>query len=215
MQVRPFVSASDFVAKVPGKTVNRKCIKVLALSGAFDIAFKDEPISRMEMYGRLMTFKEAKTDVLQEISYENTLFTNKKKLEYEKQILSVYLSGHPLDEISEPIAWDGFNYREKIKGKCIINSIREILTKKNKDKMAFLELEFMEKTIDSVAFPDLYNSVITMRKEDHLLNELLKVNMVVDIVGEWQYDAQRDSDSFILSSIKIPIKHNKELLIKK
>ena len=98
---------------------------------------------------------------LPETKHETTL---KDKLEWEKELLGIYVSGHPLDSHTEKMEKAGTNVQEillePINGQSVIlplliREVRTILTKKG-DKMAFIKFEDKTASIEGVIFPKLY-----------------------------------------------------------
>jgi DNA polymerase-3 subunit alpha len=98
--------------------------------------------------------------------------TKEQKLLWEKELLGVYVSGHPLDQFKDELA-----KRTKIgeirkaveekqelpmvrmKGELVtagmIETVKELLTKKG-DRMAFILLANQTDNIEMVAFPETY-----------------------------------------------------------
>src|SRR6185295_369735 len=85
-------------------------------------------------------------------------------LQWEKELLGLYISGHPLAQFEERLKKSGTNIAglKTMKNKSeimlggIIEEIKEILTK-NSDKMVFMRLADMTGTIETVIFPKVYD----------------------------------------------------------
>ena len=83
-------------------------------------------------------------------------------LSHEKELLGYYISGHPLDQVTEkskfPISLikEKATQRQKLTLIAIPSSFTETTTKKKKAKMAHLELEDKTGTIQAVVFPKPY-----------------------------------------------------------
>ncbi len=84
------------------------------------------------------------------------------RLQFEKESLGFYISGHPLDFYSEQIrsvcTADTQSVKEKREGAevvlCGLFSITKEITTKRGDRMAFLNLEDRQGTIEVVAFAE-------------------------------------------------------------
>ncbi|MCS7183876.1 MAG: DNA polymerase III subunit alpha [Patescibacteria group bacterium] len=103
-----------------------------------------------------------------------------EKLKWEKELLGIYISGHPLNLIK----MNGHNkivdikkYRENIKIRVlgIINSIKRVITKNN-ETMIYLNIEDQTDNIDVVIFPKVYKET----------NILWTENKIVSIIGEYR-----------------------------
>ena len=120
-----FKSFEDFVSRVDGMALNKRCLESLIMSGAFDCFGKTRsqlmevfPIAveravreaknrdsgQISMFGG--DFIEDKT--FTELNYPNIKEFNKETLlKNEKEYVGIYLSGHPLDNYLDK--YDGFN----------------------------------------------------------------------------------------------------------
>ena len=86
------------------------------------------------------------------------------KLAWEKELLGLYISGHPLERFKHELEFRKstvLDVKEKAKEKStvtlcgIIEDVKVILTKKG-DKMAFVRLADLSGSIELVLFPDTY-----------------------------------------------------------
>ena len=98
--------------------------------------------------------------------------SKKHQLYWEKQLLGLYVTGHPLDKYKNVLETSGHTIRAaklKTKGNVtlagVIENIKEIQTKKG-DTMAFLRISDFENTIEAVAFPETYKEFKSMLRED-------------------------------------------------
>ena len=111
-----FKDLMDFVNRVDGQALNKRCIESLIQAGAFDCfgktrsqlmsvytiaitraldAKKRAMSGQMDMFGSLFS----EQDGIDDLEYPDIPeYVNKVKLHLEKEIAGVYLSGHPLDE---------------------------------------------------------------------------------------------------------------------
>lgn len=175
-------SIEDFFERVNHKNLNKKSVEALAKSGAMDdFGKRNDIIGNLE---RLLAFnKEIKTS-----SAQTSLFgsvggiktklllnpqieeTKQEKLAWEKELLGLYISGHPLDRVREKLEKKEINIK-KIKESlgdgmvvtigAMIETVRQVVTKKN-DRMAFLKIADLTDSIEAVAFPKLFQSSIDL-----------------------------------------------------
>ncbi len=177
----PFISLSDFLSRIKDKNLNKKSLESLIKAGALD-AFAPSENGRATLLHnleRLLTFnkeersKENDQDSLfasastpmqaSEIHLEPlTGNTNAAdQLMWEKELLGLYISGHPLDSFKDKFEKRDTNIKKiKETGRekqtvvigGIVEDIRPVMTKKG-DKMLFLRLSDLSDSIDAVVFP--------------------------------------------------------------
>lgn len=175
----PFSSLSDFLTRVHDKNLNKKSLEALIASGAFDrfeergkmyanidhlLAFNKEHIAGKEanqdsLFGALATpMNDLVLADAEDVSTE-------QKLVWEKELLGVYVSGHPLDAFADELSKRASIAQIKGDGRNgipvvtagMIESIRELLTKKG-DRMAFIALSNHTDSIEMVAFPEVFQT---------------------------------------------------------
>lgn len=177
----PFTSLADFLSRVQEKSLNRKSLESLIKSGALDRFAEVHGGRSYLMYHMetLLTFHRDATQAAPQDSLFGTALlakpelklpeavhhtTLKDKLEWEKELLGIYVSGHPLDSHTDKTAKAGTNVKEiltePINGQSVIlplliREVRSVLTKKG-DKMAFVKFEDKTASIEAVVFPKLY-----------------------------------------------------------
>jgi DNA polymerase-3 subunit alpha len=189
-----FKDFMDFCKRTNGKGINKKCIESLIKCGAFEsmnnratlLASFEKIIDgisqtqRNNIEGQFNLFEIHKEEIKQEeIKFINE-FPQKELLAMEKEMIGMYISGHPLDKYAEIVSKeatltsldlvenDDENHESKLKDDMevviggIISTRRNKITKNN-DTMAFLEVEDFYGKIDVIVFPKvlgIYNSVI-------------------------------------------------------
>ena len=181
----PFESMQDFLTRIHDRGLNKKSMEALICTGAFD-RFERRGL----LYGNLENMlafnkeyvagKEANQDSLfggmEEVGgltlYDSDPVSKEQKLIWERDLLGVYVSGHPLDQFEEELKKrtavieikQAVENDEKIdivrmKGQIVtagmIESVRELLTKKG-DRMAFVLLASKNSTIEMVTFPEVF-----------------------------------------------------------
>lgn len=192
---RPYYDMEHLITTTPKKGLNKKSLKILALSGALDSLVANED-NRQRILEIGYTIRGDKDD----ISVDVDNFNKKVKLEFEREYLNIYMSGHPLDSMAVPVEWENIPDDEKIISTGLVIEVREIITKKG-DPMAFLKVEFMEGVQDMVCFPIQYADV----------RGIIKKDMIVKFECHFKYNVQRDDTSLIIDKLTIPKRVNKHL----
>ncbi|MFH0804549.1 MAG: DNA polymerase III subunit alpha [Candidatus Zambryskibacteria bacterium] len=170
-----FKSLEDFLTRIQDRNLNKKSLEALIKSGAMD-AFGERGSLLANMDNLLEYNKETASNKEQD-SLFNSLsasgeyspihlapsdpITPKERLAWEKELLGLYVSGHPLEQFKEKLA-NQKNTIKNIKEKSkendlvvaggLIESIRDILTK-NGDKMYFIKFVDLTDEIEMVVFP--------------------------------------------------------------
>ena len=194
----PFATLAEFLERVTHKNVNKKSLEALIKSGAMD---------RFGERGLLLANIENLTEFNKSFTKVNkdqaSLFGGdlapksrlqlieapeasvEDKLAWEKELLGLYVSGHPLDKIRDRIKKSGTDFRKiKAFGRenqdiivgAVIQSIKVIITKKNQ-QMAFVQLEDLTGTMEAVAFPDFYRSNMAILSQDGVVIIKAKVKI--------------------------------------
>lgn len=173
-----FKSLADFLDRVKDKNLNKKSLESLIKSGALD-----EFGERGQMYANLDTLLAYHKERASEPEHQDSLFSfmsdassipslrlsqaqeasQREKLTWEKELLGLYISGHPLDEFKDKLLAKQTNIKSLADcptgAPCVIGGlitdIREIFTKKG-DKMMFVRLEDFSGSTDVVVFPKVY-----------------------------------------------------------
>lgn len=178
-----FVSIDDFARRVSTKKVNRKAWESLIKAGAFD-AFGDRSdllfnldtitgyasklqreaaTNQADLFGGLAEVVQAPPIVLEPAPEKHS---DKERLMWERELLGLYLSAHPLDKydayFEEQTIPLGSLLTEHDKRAAIvggvISTVRQIVTK-NGSKMAFVGLEDKSGEGEVVIFPNLYEEI--------------------------------------------------------
>ena len=170
-----FTSLQNVLERVDSKNLNKKSIEALAKTGALDAFIeRNEIIKNTELVLQYMRdFSSTKT---RNQSSLFTLMTDSssipplrlekvapatmdEKLKWEKELLGLYVSGHPLDKLGGDMQGTRHTI-EVIKTKkparvslcAIITRAKRIITK-NGDAMLFLRLQDRTDEIEAVVFP--------------------------------------------------------------
>jgi len=177
-----FTNIADFLSRVTGSALNKKGLESLIKSGALDsLGTRGALMKNIE---QLLTFhKEANAEsTSQDSLFGSNMPTQrldledapdvpvKEKLVWEKELLGIYVSGHPLDEFEEKLKTVKKTINQIVTGPksglptvCagMIEDVKPFLTKKG-DKMAFVRVGDKTGSIESVVFPKTYTECSTI-----------------------------------------------------
>jgi DNA polymerase-3 subunit alpha len=170
-----FISLEDLLNRVRHKNFNKKSLEALVMAGALDsfeergqLLYNLESLLEYNKSQKIMHADQG--SLFGEESSHITLkpsapMSQERKLILEKEILGVYVSGHPLDPFKERFGKSKCNIHmihegevgneEKVVIGGIIEVIKEITTKKGQ-KMAFVTLRDFTGSIEAVVFPKTY-----------------------------------------------------------
>ncbi|MGN6031122.1 MAG: DNA polymerase III subunit alpha [Thermomicrobiales bacterium] len=197
-----FATLEDFCDAVDWSSVNKRVVESMAKAGVFDsmgeraavIAALEGSIGaaqqrqkaaargQMDLFGGLLVDAgpQSASTMLPKVEPAD----NKTILAWEKELLGLYLSSHPLMEIFAEGTPRGFtqvqdvqhrNVGEKIQLVGMITTARRITTKTNRT-MAVLEVEDLTGTIEMVAFPDAYEANGSKLEPDAILAFTAKID---------------------------------------
>jgi DNA polymerase-3 subunit alpha len=172
----PYKNLGDFLTRVPDKNLNKRALEALIKSGALDafgtrgmlmknveaiLAFRKEVSSEAGPQDSLFGAPQASTLKLQEAPDVGLI----EKLVWEKELLGLYVSGHPLDAHQDKLKGKPDIYQTKhemhagittvIAG--LIEDVRTVLTKKG-DRMAFVKISDYRDDMECVCFPEIFMS---------------------------------------------------------
>ncbi|WP_458126149.1 DNA polymerase III subunit alpha [Paenibacillus sp. Z3-2] len=178
-QERPFDSLLDFCRRVDLRVCNKRVIESLIQAGAFDtlpghraqlLAMLDETVEaalkwrkeREDLQIQLFDFVETPN---WEIEYpEIPPYSSGQQLELERELLGLYLSGHPLDDYEDVLESSGADRIMELTEAAddtmtvaagMVVSVKSITTKQGK-AMAFMELEDQIERCEVVLFPEVW-----------------------------------------------------------
>lgn len=175
-----FRDLAEFLTRITDKNLNKKSLEALIMSGALDdfgergnllsnsdylLIWHKDAISGGGGHDSLFaSIATAKPNVTLTPSKPAT---NDQKLSWEKELLGLYISGHPLDKFKELLSKRGMPL-SKITAEIpagilvttggMVQTVRMILTKKN-DPMAFVSIMDMTGSMEVVVFPKVYEEV--------------------------------------------------------
>ena len=199
-----FKSFTDFCERIQNYSVNKKCVESLIKAGAFD-GFNETRKTLMESFeeiidtiqdslkraysGQVSMFdlgeSKEETEKHKYILKVSEEYTEKELLSMEKEMLGIYLSGHPLEKLKNEIIKQTNINTMKMKGLMeevnearleykdgqtvkyagIVTSVKKKFTKKN-TIMAFVTIEDLYGQAEIIAFENVY-----MQAQDKLMEE--------------------------------------------
>lgn len=209
----------DFAKRLDTKDTNKRVVESLIKCGAFDQISENratlmagyesvlESISmdrKKNVQGQISLFDafSAQVEEAPEMQLSTKLpvlreFSEKEKLNMEKEVLGMYLSGHPLSEYKSELdrktsinmkkinelkedekTYMKLHDREVIMGGMVI--AKRIMTTKRNEIMAFITLEDLYGAIEVVVFPQ------TLKKFNILLNDdsIILIKGAISIDGD-------------------------------
>lgn len=175
----PFIGLADAIRRLDLSRVNKKTFESLIKTGAFDAYGHRAPLfeSLTHALERAHKTKRAQLqgqDSLFGTNYENEdlpmsggnkEFSKDLLLAYEKELLGVYLTAHPLEEIFPRLVLNGVTpiaeitkdrVGNRIQVAGIVVSIKKVMTKMGNGEMAFIKLEDLSGIVEIVVFPKVY-----------------------------------------------------------
>ncbi|MNI21398.1 DNA polymerase III subunit alpha [compost metagenome] len=188
----PFESLLDFCRRVDLRVSNKRVIESLIQGGAFDslaghraqlLAMLDETINsatkwrkeRDDLQLHLFGFVEEPNWDVEEPNIPP--LPQSQQLEFERELLGMYISGHPLDayaELFHELDCDKLHELQELPDHSevivagMILSNKTIVTKKG-DPMAFMELEDRIDKVEVVLFPETWKQAAPLVQKGRLV----------------------------------------------
>jgi len=173
------ISLADFLERVQHKNLNKKSLEALIKCGAMDfcgnrsqmlanieeiLAYNREQEKSIKTQGSLFGLMEDKESIPKLRLKDAINISQEEMLKWEKELLGLYVSGHPLDKHKQKLSNLGTNvndvkhYSDGITTTLggIIDEVKTIVTARG-EKMAFVKLSDFDDSIEMVVFPRKYN----------------------------------------------------------
>ena len=173
-----FKSLTDFLDRIKHKNLNKKSMEALIKSGCMDdwgdrgillqnleamLEYNHENSQKNE--NQFSLFSGETSIKTPEFKLQpGNIATQAEKLLWEKELLGLYISGHPLDRLREKLEKRTINIK-RIKEEFgngmqvtiagIIEAVRQVVTKNN-ERMAFLKIADLHDSIEAVCFPSIF-----------------------------------------------------------
>ena len=209
-----FASLQNMLSRVKAGTLNKRGVESLIFAGVFD-SLKARRSQLIAIYEQVMDVcaKEQKAKDDGQISIFETLLQGapkidmplpdiseyglKYKLTLEKEVLGMYVTGHPLDEYAQKMKSFSFNtstikdfyenddessgvnfdeevlralHNKKVTAGGMLSGIKKLFTNKGNLPMAFAVLEDMQGVIELLIPPKNYNECKDKLDEDALVS---------------------------------------------
>jgi DNA polymerase-3 subunit alpha len=193
-----FKNIEDFITRINNKDLNKKSLESLIKSGALDcfgdrnqllvnietLLFYAREIQKNTSRGQISLFGdsvETNLPPLRLISTEPTKIWD--KLMWEKELLGLFISDHPLNEFQPALRLEGVlpiknissNTTGTVKIGGVITKIQKIITKTGRP-MLFSLIEDLTSKIEVVVFPNVLEKKPDVWKENSIVVATGKVN---------------------------------------
>jgi len=195
----PYLSIENFIERMPATVLNKKSMESLIKAGTFDkLEERGKLLLNLE---KLLEF--ARESQRKKINGDGSLFSlfNKKssnnsensntlklklddppapidkneKIIWEKELLGVFVSSHPLEEVKDKIKntlsiieINSVVSRRTVKIAGAISKIKKIITKSG-SPMLFVEIEDLTASIEVLVFPDILERNPLLFQENKVL----------------------------------------------
>ncbi|MFH0987565.1 MAG: DNA polymerase III subunit alpha [Patescibacteria group bacterium] len=194
-----FSSIEDFIERIPSEVLNKKSIESLIKSGSFDkLADRGKLLYNLETIlefaresqrkkingdGSLFSVKngfsnsQGKKINLSGLTLKNNPkpLTKNEKIIWEKELLGVFVSSHPLewvkDKIKNTIPINNLSLglvSRRVRVAGVISKIQKIVTRQG-DVMLFLSIEDLSGRIEVLVFPDVLKTNPLLFQENKII----------------------------------------------
>ncbi|RLC34626.1 MAG: DNA polymerase III subunit alpha [Candidatus Nealsonbacteria bacterium] len=186
----PYTSIDDFISRVNPKVLNKRSLESLIKAGVFDkLAERNQLLTNLEKLleraretqknktnGQRGLFDGMKLTSSVSIMASAPPSSETEKLKWEKELLGLYVSGHPLKKYEKIMAKKSLPISQvnpDLEGKTVriggvVSSIKKIITKKGQP-MLFVNLEDQTDKIELVVFPNVIESYPTLFQENKVV----------------------------------------------
>ncbi|MFH1938252.1 MAG: DNA polymerase III subunit alpha [Patescibacteria group bacterium] len=186
----PFKSITDFIERVDSKDLNKKSLESLTKCGALDdLGERNQILNSMDQLLSLSREIQKAKQSKQESLFSQTETSapsirlnevppaeKKDRLSWEKELLGLYISEHPLQNHQNHLSklassCQGISKKQvghKIKVGGIINKIQKINTRTGQP-MLFVEIEDMTGRIEILVFPNILEKTANAWQEERII----------------------------------------------
>ncbi|MBU1036578.1 DNA polymerase III subunit alpha [Patescibacteria group bacterium] len=185
----PFENLENFLLQINDKDLNKKSLESLIKAGALDKF--GERNTLLYNIDKLLKFTKRQNDAKDQQNLfansaieqnpilkleKTTEATKQQRLIWERELLGVYLSEHPLDEVKHLLPADivpcnqlgKFSANQLVKIAGIISRIQKVITR-NGQPMMFVTLEDPSGSIEVLVFPKILETTKELWLEDQLV----------------------------------------------
>jgi len=223
-----FRSLTDFCTRIDLRLANRKVLEALIKVGALNafghpaqlLLGLDDAINaaqatqRDRITGQTSLFDMAAAEAG---SFERPLpaateVPVRERLRWEKELLGLYLSEHPMGDVAEEVgrfvnAYSGDLRDESLDGQRvvvggIVTGVRMVVTK-SQALMAIATIEDLQGSIEVVVFPRLYETTAPIWRDGAILlvagrvdHKGEEVSVLADVVADWDDAVAKGPEAF-------------------
>ena len=224
----PFHSLADFCSRVDLRLANRKVLESLVRVGALnafghpaqillgldDAMAAGQAAQRDRISGQTSLFDLGAEDAaaFERPLPQTTEVPVRERLRWEKELLGLYLSEHPMGEVAEQVGQYVTAYSADLKDESldgqrivvagIVTGFRTVITK-SKSTMGVATIEDLQGTIEIVVFPKLYEQTAGTWAEGSILlvagridHRGEEVSLLADLVTDWDGAVARGPEAF-------------------
>ncbi len=203
-----YKSIVDFLNRVSSKDLNKRSLESLIRVGAFDQLENREKllanleqmleysrkIKQSKINGQSSLFDSDPSNSFNSFNLKNSVkdIDEEEKLIWEKELLGIYVSAHPLEKYQKEIRKSSveinklgirqanskankYSTNKKVTISGIINVVKKILTKNNKP-MIFAELEDLTGKIEALVFPSVLEKNPAIWQEGKIIKMIGKIS---------------------------------------
>ena len=224
----PFKSLTDLCSRIDLRLVNRKVLEALAkvgglnalghpaavLLGLDDAINAGQSASRDRISGQTSLFDLVADDTtaLERPLPFATEVPVRERLRWEKELLGLYLSEHPMGEVAEQVGAFVTAYSSDLKDESldgqrvvvggIVTGFRRVITKSG-STMGVVTLEDLQGSIEVVVFPKMYETTAATWTEGAILLVAGRidhrgddVSLLADLAADWDSAVTRGPEAF-------------------
>jgi DNA polymerase-3 subunit alpha len=224
----PFRSLTDLCTRIDLRLANRKVLEALAKVGAMnpfghpaqillgleDAVAAAQATQRDRITGQTSLFDMGAADAA---AFERPLpaateVPVRERLRWEKELLGLYLSEHPMGEVAERVGQFVTAYSSDLRDESldgqrlviggIVTGVRTVITKA-KAAMAIVTMEDLQGTAEVVVFPRLYEQTGSTWREGEILlvagrvdHKGEDISLLADLAVEWEQASAAGPDAF-------------------
>ncbi|MEI7904314.1 MAG: DNA polymerase III subunit alpha, partial [Candidatus Firestonebacteria bacterium] len=231
----PFKSLADFCARVDIRLLNKRVIESLIKCGGFDslgekrLQLMNLVEHTLEQSAKLQQEKNSGQDMLFDSeamdetmkSFSNEEYPEDKLLGFEKELLGMYLSGHPLVKYEDSLkrftsantqTLKNFKEGSIVTLGGIIQKVDKKFTKVKNEEMAILTIEDLQGTVEVLIWPKTFVKVFSKLKEENMVLIKGKVHYEEKFIGKGQPQQEAETGEDDKSGLTVKL-YTEELML--
>lgn len=231
-----FNSLENFLVRIETKNLNKKSLEALVKSGAMDsLGERNQMLENMDRLLAFIKYRQKEKNSRQSSLFgsladgdssnhlrlsEARVADNKTKLAWEKELLGLYVSGHPFAEMNDLVAQhitcQCINLTEfegnRVKVAGIVSKIQRIFTRKN-ELMMFVSLSDTSAEVEVLVFPNVLKNNSEVWQEDKHVFVTGKVSTKDDkpkILVDKAYQIDKDNFNQVMQEVEKDLQTQKQ-----